>query len=116
MSRMEISFQREHFLTHGLKNTGNKSINGVIRGFQESRNRHRLLDGRDLYHLEFREQAGVAAGAQDWKSRTLVGNPQYRKAYLWYIIFVINCRLPREPIPKILVICNQLSVLLVAAS
>ena len=49
LSRMEISVHREHFLTHGLKNTGNKSINGVIRGFQESRNRHRLLDGRDLY-------------------------------------------------------------------
>jgi len=24
--RMEISFQREHFLTNGLKNTGNKNI------------------------------------------------------------------------------------------
>jgi len=34
LSRMEISFQREHFLTHGLKNTGNKNINGATRGLK----------------------------------------------------------------------------------
>ena len=34
LSRMEVSFQREHFLTRGLKNTGNKSINGATRGLK----------------------------------------------------------------------------------
>ena len=34
LSCMEISVQREHFLTHGLKNTGNKSIAGATRGLK----------------------------------------------------------------------------------
>jgi len=34
LNRMEISFQSEHFFTHGWKNTGNKSINEVIPGLK----------------------------------------------------------------------------------
>jgi len=60
LSRMEISFQREHFLTHGLKNTGNKNINGATRGLKNP------AIGTDylmaVIHIkEFRNQAGVAA-------------------------------------------------------
>jgi len=60
LSRMEISVQREHFLTHGLKNTGNKSMNGVTRGLKNPG------IGTDylmtvIYIKKFRNQAGVAA-------------------------------------------------------
>jgi len=34
LSRMVISFQHEHFLTHGRKNTGNRSINGATPGLK----------------------------------------------------------------------------------
>ena len=60
LSRMEISFQREHFLTNGLKNTGNKSINGKTRRLKNP--------GIGTDYLiavinvkEFRNQGGVAA-------------------------------------------------------
>jgi len=60
LSRMEISFQRKHFLTHGRKNTGNRIINGTA---------PRLKNpgiGTDyfmavIYVKEFRNQGGVAA-------------------------------------------------------
>ena len=60
LSRMEVSYQREHFLTHGLKDTGNKSINGATRGLMNPG------IGTDhlmavIYIKEFRKQAGVAA-------------------------------------------------------
>jgi len=50
----------EHFLTHGLKNTGNKSINGAARGLKN------LGIGTDylmavIYIKEFHKQTGVAA-------------------------------------------------------
>ena len=35
------------------------------------------------------------------ENRTLVGHPQYRKSNLWYLIFRVNCRLPRGPILKL---------------
>jgi hypothetical protein len=59
-SRMEVRFQREHFLTSGLKDTGNKSINGATRGLMNPG------IGTDhlmavIYIKEFRKQAGVAA-------------------------------------------------------
>jgi len=31
---MEISFQREHILAHGWKNTSNRSINGASQAFK----------------------------------------------------------------------------------
>jgi len=34
LSRMEISIQRQHFLTHGLKNLSNKSINEATQGLK----------------------------------------------------------------------------------
>jgi len=60
LSRMEISFQREHFLTHGLKNTGNKNINGATRGLKNPAIGTDYLMGVILIK-EFRNQAGVAA-------------------------------------------------------
>jgi len=35
---------------------------------------------------------------QEWKNRTLVGHPQYRKANLCFIFFWVNCQLPREQV------------------
>jgi len=60
LSRMEISFQREHFLTHGLKNTGNKSINGATRGLKNPGTGTDYLMAV-IYIKEFRNQADVAA-------------------------------------------------------
>ena len=55
-----ISFQREHFPTHGRKNTGNRSINGATPGLKNPG------IGTDyfmavIYVKEFRNQGGVAA-------------------------------------------------------
>jgi len=60
LSRMEINFQREHFLTHGRKNTGNRSINGSTPGLKNPG------IGTDYLMAvicvkEFRNQCGVAA-------------------------------------------------------
>jgi len=85
------------------------------RGVRHTRLSKRSLHTRLLTRWELRTHSAEQAGAQNWKNRTLVGHPQYRKVNLWYMIFVIHRRLPREPIPKILVMRNQSSVLLVAA-
>jgi len=60
LSRMEISFQRKHFLTHGLKNTGNKSINGATRGLKNPGIGTDYLMAV-IYIKKFCNQAGVAA-------------------------------------------------------
>jgi len=62
LSRMEISFQREHFLTHGWKNTVNKSINGVTPGLKNSGISTDYLMAV-IYVKEFRNQGpgGVTA-------------------------------------------------------
>jgi len=60
LSRMEISVQRKHFLTHGLTNTGNKSINGATRGLKNPGIGTDYLMAV-IYIKEFRIQAGVAA-------------------------------------------------------
>ena len=57
---MEISFQREHFLTNGLKNTGNKSINGKTRRLKNPGIGTDYLIAV-IYVKEFRNQGGVAA-------------------------------------------------------
>jgi len=42
-----------------------------------------------------------ARNSRNWPYCTLV--PQYTKANLWYLIFWVNCQLPREPILKLAV-------------
>jgi len=60
LSRMEISFQREHFLTHGLKNIGNKNINGSTSALKNPRIGTDYLMAV-IYVKEFRNPGGVAA-------------------------------------------------------
>ena len=50
----------EHFLTHGLKNTGKRSINGATRGLKNPGIGTDYLMAM-IYIKEFRNQAGVAA-------------------------------------------------------
>jgi len=58
LSRMEISFQREHFPTHGLKNTGNKIIKGATQGLMNPGiGTYNLI--AVIYIKEFRNIAGV---------------------------------------------------------
>jgi len=59
MSRMEINFQRENFLTHGRKNTGNRSINGATPGLKNPGISTDYLMAV-IYVKEFRNQRGVA--------------------------------------------------------
>jgi len=60
LNGMEISFQREYFLAHGWKNTGNKRINGAT---QALKNPGISTDYwmAEIYVKEFRNQGGVAA-------------------------------------------------------
>jgi hypothetical protein len=60
LSRMEISFQREHFLTHGRKNTGNGSIDRATPGLKNPGIGTDYLMAV-IYVKEFRNQGGVAA-------------------------------------------------------
>jgi len=60
LSRMQINFQREHFLTHGRKNTGNKSINGATSGLKNPGIGTDYLLAM-IYVKEFCNQRGVAA-------------------------------------------------------
>ena len=60
LSRMEICFQRENFLTHGLKNTGNKNISGSTSALKNPGISTDYLMSV-IYVKEFRNQCGVAA-------------------------------------------------------
>jgi len=57
---MEISFQREYFLTHGWKNTGNKNINGATPGLKNPGIGTDYLMAV-IYVKEFCNQGGVTA-------------------------------------------------------
>jgi len=58
--RMEISIQRQHFFTHGLKNLGNKSINGATQGLKNPGISTDYLMAV-IYIKAFSNIAGVAA-------------------------------------------------------
>ena len=60
LSRLEINFQREYFLTHGRKNTGNRSINGSTPGLKNPGIGIDYLMAV-IYVIGFRNQRGVAA-------------------------------------------------------
>ena len=60
LSRMEINFQREHFLTHGRKNTGNRNINGATPGLKNPGIGTDYLMAV-IYVKEFRNQGGVTS-------------------------------------------------------
>jgi len=56
---MEINFQREHFVTHGRKNTGNRNINGATPGLKNPGISTGYLMAV-IYVKEFCNQCGVA--------------------------------------------------------
>jgi len=60
LSRMEISFQREHFLTHGPKNTGNGSIDRATPGLKNPGIGTDYLMAV-IYVKEFHNQGGVTS-------------------------------------------------------
>jgi len=60
LSRMEISFQREYFLTHVRKNTDNRSINGAKPGLKNPGIGTDYLMAM-IYVKEFCNQGEVAA-------------------------------------------------------
>jgi len=60
LSRIEISFHREHFFTHGWKNTGNKRIDGATCALKNAGISTDYLMAV-IYVKEFRNQGGVAA-------------------------------------------------------
>jgi len=59
-SRMDTSFQCEHILALGWKNTGNRSINGATQACKNPGISTDYLIGV-IYVKEFRNQGGVTA-------------------------------------------------------